>query len=139
MQFSYRGFQQQQGKRRFTILGTGKEKPTLDFHFTVDLVLLTQHGVGLQEVPSLCFNLLTSACSEEESTIHRFSEYEIGSTDLIAFTAPRRAVAAARANKQPYHPNRRAQAAGAQSSDGSEPNSSMPAFSELNAAPVGTE
>jgi hypothetical protein len=107
MRFSYRGFEQQQGVRRLTILGIGSEEPARGFHFNVDLLLLAQHHIGLQELPSLCFNLLTNASSECEDAVAKYNEYTIGGSDLSLFTAPRRAAEAARANKQPYRSNRR--------------------------------
>jgi hypothetical protein len=111
MRFSYRGFEQQRGVRRLTILGIGSEEPPRGFHFNVDLLLLAQHHIGLQELPSLCFNLLTNASSECEDGLAKYSEYTIGGSELSSFTAPRRAAEAARANRQPYRSNRRPAAA----------------------------
>jgi hypothetical protein len=98
MHFSYRGFEQHNGTRQFTFLGLADKQPDRVFHFTVDLTLLTQHQVSIQETPSLCAELLAKALAEQ--SVDTYGQYALCVEDLLAFTAPRRALAASRGKKQ---------------------------------------
>ncbi len=101
MQFSYRGFQQKLGVREYTFSGLVNKQPDRVFHLTADLSLLAQHRVSIQEGPSLCTHLLTDALEQGEHLLDRYTQYEVSAPDLVAFTAPRRALAATRANRPP--------------------------------------
>lgn len=105
MQLSYRGFEQLKGVRRFKIVDLSA-KPERLFFFTADLGLLAKHRITLQELPGLCFDLLTLASKDGEESVAKFSDYVLVPDDLALFTAPRRAQALARASKQPSHVNR---------------------------------
>jgi hypothetical protein len=100
MHFSYRGFEQHNGARQFTFLGVNGKLPDRTFHFTVDLTLLTQHGVNLQEIPGLCVQILTRALAGDGITLEGCGDRALVGADLVTFTAPRRALALARANKK---------------------------------------
>jgi hypothetical protein len=102
MHFSYRGFEQHNGKRQFTFLGLADKQPERVFHFTVDLTLLTQHSVSIQETPSLCAELLAKAAADD--SVDTYGQYALSGADLLAFTAPRRALAASRGKKQWVRP-----------------------------------
>lgn len=98
MHFSYRGFEQHNGTRQFTFLGLADKQPDRVFHFTVDLTLLTEHQVSIQETPSLCAELLAKAFADQ--AVDSYGQYALRVEDLLAFTAPRRAIAATRGKKQ---------------------------------------
>ncbi len=101
MQFSYRGFQQKLGVREYTFSGQVNKQPDRIFHLTADLTLLAQHRVSIQEGPALCTHLLTDALEHGEQLLDGYAQYEVSAPDLLAFTAPRRALAATRANRPP--------------------------------------
>jgi hypothetical protein len=101
MNFSYRGFEQHNGKRAFTFLGLESKQPDRVFHLSVDLALLVQHSVSLQETPGLCVEVLTRAASEGEGQLRACEDYALSGPDLLAFTAPRRALALTRGAKKP--------------------------------------
>jgi hypothetical protein len=107
MLFSYRGFEQHQGLRKFTFLGAAGTPPQATYHISVNLATLALHQVSIQEAPELCVQLLTRALKEGETALASCQEYELLGTDLQAFTAPRRALALERANKRSsraFHP-----------------------------------
>ena len=104
MHFSYRGFEQLNGTRQFTFLGLADKQPDRTFHFTVDLTLLAQHNVSIQETPSLCVELLTRTLNDTKEALDGLSNYALSGSDLLAYTAPRRALAAARGKKQWVRP-----------------------------------
>lgn len=98
MHFSYRGFEQHNGTRQFTFLGLADKQPDRVFRFSVVLTLLTEHQVSIQETPSLCAEMLAKAYADQ--SVDSFNQYELSGADLLAFTAPRRAIAATRGKKQ---------------------------------------
>lgn len=104
MHFSYRGFEQHNGTRHFTFLGLADKQPDRTFHFKVDLALLTQHNVSIQETPSVCVEMLTRTFNEAKGGLDSLGEYALSGPDLLAYTAPRRALAAARGKKQWVRP-----------------------------------
>jgi hypothetical protein len=106
MQFSYRGFEQLNGIRKFRFAGVVEKQPQSVFCFSVDLTLLTEHRVSLQETPALCVQVLTKASGESSSSLDNFLNYRLVADDMLAFTAPRRALALAHQNKKPTRLNR---------------------------------
>jgi hypothetical protein len=106
MHFSYRGFEQNDGIRKFKFAGIVEKQSQHLFCFAVDLKLLTEHRVSIQEAPALCLQLLTRLPKEGVPLMDAAVEYRIESADLLAFTAPRRAVALAHQNKKPTRLNR---------------------------------
>lgn len=104
MHFSYRGFEQHNGTRQFTFLGLADKQPDRVFHFTVNLTLLTEHQVSIQETPSLCAELLNRAFAAGTEPVETYDAYVLRGSDLDAFTAPRRALAASRGRKQWVRP-----------------------------------
>lgn len=106
MQFSYRGFEQINGIRRFKFAGVIEKQPQSIFCFSVDLKLLTEHRVSLQETPALCVQVLTRVSTESLASLENCADYQLGPDDMLAFTAPRRALALAHQNKKPTRLNR---------------------------------
>ena len=106
MHFSYRGFEQHCGARQLTFVGSADKLPDRVFQFTIELTSLSQHGVSLQEIPGLCFQLLTHAAMEGEGSLTFYEQHTLSGSDLQAFTAPRRALAEARSTKKAIHLNR---------------------------------
>jgi hypothetical protein len=106
MHFSYRGFEQLNGIRKFKFAGVVEKQPQNVFCFSVDLKLLTEHRVSLQETPALCVQVLTRGCDEGSTMLDTFVDYRLGPDDMLAFTAPRRALALAHQNKKPTRLNR---------------------------------
>jgi hypothetical protein len=106
MQFSYRGFEQLNGIRKFKFAGMIEKQPQSAFCFSVDLRLLTEHRVSLQEAPALCVQVLTRASNEGDATLETCADYRLGPEDMLTFTAPRRALALAHSNKRPIRMNR---------------------------------
>ncbi|MDQ2901333.1 MAG: hypothetical protein M3Y07_16280 [Acidobacteriota bacterium] len=111
MQFSYRGFQHENGIRQYTFYGMVNKQPDRIFHLTADLTLLAKHSVSLQEAPSICVHLLNDAFEKGEANLESYHQYALSAPDLLAFTAPRREAAAIRASKQPVRLHRKPQAA----------------------------
>jgi hypothetical protein len=101
MHFSYRGFEQHDGIRKFKFAGIVDKQPQHLFCFAVDLKLLTEHRVSLQETPALCVQLLMRASKDGVPQIDSTLDYQLGPDDMLAFTAPRRALALAHHNKKP--------------------------------------
>jgi hypothetical protein len=106
MHFSYRGFEQHDGIRKFTFAGIVDKQPQHLFCFAVDLKLLTEHRVSLQETPALCVQVLMRASKDGVPQIDSTLDYQLGPDDMLAFTAPRRAIALAHHNKKPTRLNR---------------------------------
>jgi hypothetical protein len=106
MHFSYRGFEQLNGIRKFKFAGIVEKQPQHLFCFAVDLKLLTEHRVSLQETPALCLQVLMRASKDGVPQIDAALDYQLGPDDMLAFTAPRRAVALAHQNKKPTRLNR---------------------------------
>jgi hypothetical protein len=106
MHFSYRGFEQLNGIRKFKFAGVVEKKPQSMFCFSVDLRLLTEHQVSLQETPVLCVQLLTRAFAEGAPKLETCIDYHLGAEDMLTFTAPRRALALAHHNRKPSRLNR---------------------------------
>ena len=106
MQFSYRGFEQHNGIRKFKFAGIVERNTEHLFCFAVDLRLLTEHHVSLQETPALCLQVLMRAEREGVPQIDSAVDYELGPDDMLAFTAPRRALALAHQNRKPTRLNR---------------------------------
>lgn len=107
MSFSYRGFEQHQGLRRFTFFRATGAPPQAIFHISVNLTVLAEHQVSIQEAPEVCVQMLMKALKEGEIALASCQEYELLGPDLLAFTAPRRALAVERANKRSsrtFHP-----------------------------------
>lgn len=107
MSFSYRGFEQNKGLRKFTFLQSSGAPPHTTFHISVALTMLAENHVSIQEAPELCVQLLTRASKEGDTALIACQEYELLVSDLQAFTAPRRALAIERANKRSsraFHP-----------------------------------
>jgi hypothetical protein len=119
MHFSYRGFEQHDGIRKFKFAGIVEKEPQHFFSFVVDLKLLTEHRVSFQETPALCVQLLMRASKDGVPQIDSNTDYLLGPDDMLAFTAPRRALALAHHNKKPSRltrpkPNQASQVFGAQ-------------------------
>jgi hypothetical protein len=72
----------------------------------VDLKLLVAHSVSLQETPALCVQVLTRTHSEGTLDLSTCIDYVLSESDMLAFTAPRRALALAHKNKKPMRVNR---------------------------------
>jgi hypothetical protein len=106
MHFSYRGFEQLNGIRKFKFAGVVEKQPQSIFCFSVDLKLLTEHRVSLQETPALCVQVLTRVSSETPANLEVCVNYHLKAEDMLAFTAPRRALALAHQNKKPTRLNR---------------------------------
>jgi hypothetical protein len=106
MHFSYRGFEQHNGIRKFKFAGIVEKQPQELFCFAVDLRLLTEHRVSLQETPALCLQVLMRAAKDGVPQIDPKLDYQLGPDDMLAFTAPRRALALAHQNKKPTRLNR---------------------------------
>ncbi len=106
MQFSYRGFEQLNGVRRFKFAGIVDKQPQSVFCFSVDLKLLSEHRVSIQETPVLCVQVLTRASLEGAPALEGCLDYALSADDMVAFTAPRRALALAHQNKKPMRLNR---------------------------------
>lgn len=106
MNFSYRGFEQVNGIRKFKFAGIVEKESQHLFCFAVDLKLLTEHRVSLQETPALCLQVLMRAAKEGVPQIDCSLDYQLGPDDMLAFTAPRRALALAHQNKKPTRLNR---------------------------------
>jgi hypothetical protein len=106
MHFSYRGFEQLNGIRKFKFAGVVEKQPQNIFCFSVDLKLLTEHRVSLQETPALCVQVLMRASGEGAPKLETCLDYQLGPEDMLQFTAPRRALALAHHNKKPTRLNR---------------------------------
>jgi hypothetical protein len=106
MHFSYRGFEQHNGIRKFKFAGVVEKEPQHLFCFAVDLKLLTEHHVSLQETPALCVQVLMRAGKDGVPPIDCTLDYQLGPDDMLAFTAPRRALALAHQNRKPTRMNR---------------------------------
>lgn len=106
MHFSYRGFEQINGIRKFKFAGIVEKQPQHLFCFAVDLKLLTEHRVSIQETPALCLQVLMRAAKDGVPQIDSSLDYLLGTDDMLAFTAPRRAIALAHHNKKPTRLNR---------------------------------
>lgn len=107
MQFAFRGFEQRDGMRLFKFSSANTADPEQSFQFLIQLELMTKNGVTVQELPSLCFELLNGASRSGPDHLAKYVDYTLDQEDFQTFTAPRRAQQAARANRQPTHLNRR--------------------------------
>jgi hypothetical protein len=92
MHFSYRGFEQLNGIRKFKFAGVVEKQPQNIFCFSVDLKLFVQ--------------VLMRASGEGAPKLETCLDYQLGPEDMLQFTAPRRALALAHHNKKPTRLNR---------------------------------
>ena len=102
MEVRYLGFDQQHNARVFRFEVTAKGEATRHATVTADLPLFRQHGVGIQEGPTLCAAKLVA---DMEKLIE--GEHTLTSEDLLAYAEMRAAGEAKRAEARSAAARRR--------------------------------
>jgi hypothetical protein len=111
MQFLYMGFSQQANIRHFRFQGVlPRERPTkvarsCEFSLSADMALLARYRIPIQDGPTLCLQILTSALTGAEEKAIEFAAYAVTLDDLCAFASARNAIAEAKiARRKPRAP-----------------------------------
>jgi hypothetical protein len=115
MRFLYMGFSQRTSIRCYRFQGVvPRERPTqnsknLEFLLSTDMSLLAQYRIRIQDLPTLCLQILTAALAGTEDNATRFASYSITREDLSAFACARNAIedakAARRKSRFPFKPS----------------------------------
>jgi hypothetical protein len=115
MRILYMGFNQEVNVRFYKFQGVAStDRPTatartVDLTVTADMALLIKHQIRIQDAPSLCLEILTSALSKKEDDAIRSASYALTREDLSAFTSRRTALeeskAARRKPRAPFKPS----------------------------------
>lgn len=82
MQFAYDGFQQDGDTRSFVFRGMDGRDAAGVFAIGIDLRLLAKYRLPVQDAPSFCLRLLTSASLEGPDTLSRLRSYTVLGEDL---------------------------------------------------------
>lgn len=105
MHFTYEGFSQEQGRRRFAFRGIEERRPASTFCFELDLPLLAQNRIAVQEGPLLCLQLLTTAFLAGPNFLEKLQNHRILAEDLRPFLLEREKQVAEKAlRKTPRRP-----------------------------------
>jgi hypothetical protein len=110
MQFLYMGFTQNANVRSFRFQGVvARERPSkvaqnIEFLLTADMALLAQHRIRVQDGPTLCLKILTTAFAGEEDRALEFSTYVITREDVSLFASARNAVEDAKVARRKHRP-----------------------------------
>jgi len=115
MQFLYMGFSQVANVRSFRFQGVvPRERPAriaknLEFLLTADMELLAEHRIRVQDAPTLCLKILTTAFAGAEDRAVEFTSYAITNADVTAFASARNAIEetkqARRKHRPPFKPS----------------------------------
>lgn len=100
MHFAFQGFEQHEGSRKLKFLCVKDSRPTRVLALTVNIRALVDAGISLQEAPALCVQTLKNACELNSDALPTYEHYELTAQDLVAFTAPRKALAAEREKRK---------------------------------------
>jgi hypothetical protein len=104
MELRYMGFEQAQNMRCYRFDRLIKGELTVRFTITADLALFLEHGVHLQEGPTLCAYKLAA-----DLAIEHLGEHHLTNDDLIAHLQARTLAAMSKGkarNKRPMAPAR---------------------------------
>lgn len=108
MHFAYEGFTHDGYKRCFTFRGIDESTPISMFSIEVDLSLFIQNRVPMQEGPTFCLQLLTTALLSGPSSLERFHKYRVIGEDFRPMLIERERKAAQNALKKSFRkPSRR--------------------------------
>ena len=108
MHFVYEGFTQEGGSRCFLFRGIEGRGSTDIFSIEIDLTLLATNRVLIQEAPSFCVGLLTTALIGGPDSLERFHAYRVVGADFRSLQIEREEKAAEKAlRKAPSRPFRK--------------------------------
>ena len=82
MHFAYEGFTHDGYRRCFLFRGIDKSNPVSMFSIEVDMSLFAQNHVPIQEGPTFCLQLLTTAYLAGPSYLDRFHKYRVIGQDF---------------------------------------------------------
>ncbi len=99
MQFVYQGFTHDGGIRSFTFHGIEHAKAPAVFSIEVDLPLFAQHRVAMQDGPTFCLQMLTSAFAAGSGVLDKLQHYRVVEEDLRPLLMEREHRAALKALK----------------------------------------
>jgi hypothetical protein len=110
MQFRYIGFSQQANMRCYRFEGVAlsdrlKKTPNVEFALSADMRLIAEHSVRVQDLPSLCLQILTFALSTGEDNAVQFASYQITCGDLTAFAAAHKPADGAKSGRRKPRPD----------------------------------
>lgn len=83
MRFLYQGFTHDGVTRSFSFQGIDDHKVETLFSIHVNLPLFARNRVSMQEAPSFCLHLLTTAYGAEPDTLVKFHQYDVLQEDLL--------------------------------------------------------
>ena len=78
-----------------------KTSNNVEFALSADMGLLAQHSIRVQDLPSLCLQILTIALSAGEDNAFQFASYAITRADLTAFADSHKAADGKGARRKP--------------------------------------
>lgn len=99
MHFVYQGFTHEGNVRSFNFQGINESNVETSFHIRVNLLLLSQNKVAMQDAPSFCLALLTSAATPD--ALEKLHHYQIVEEDLLPLVLDREKRATMKALKAP--------------------------------------
>jgi len=101
MHFVYEGFTHKGDIRSFAFNGIEESKVSTPFSIEIDLILLARYRVAMQDGPSFCLQMLTSASAAGGSSLEKFHRYRVVEEDLRPILVDRERRAAIKALKPP--------------------------------------
>jgi hypothetical protein len=99
MHFSYEGFTHHGSRRCFLFHGIQERDPVSAFSIEIDLPLFAQNGIPVQDGPSFCLQLLTTASLDGPASLDRFHSYCVVKDDFRPLLVEREKHAAEKALK----------------------------------------
>jgi hypothetical protein len=100
MHFGYEGFTQRGDTRCFVFRGTEDHNPAVLFSIELDLPLLLESRVPLQDGPTFCLQLLTTAYVATPNCLDRFHNYRVVAEDFRPLLIERTRKAAEKASRK---------------------------------------
>jgi hypothetical protein len=100
MHFAYEGFTHDGYRRCFLFRGIDESNPVSMFSIEVDLSLFAQNHVPVQDGPTFCLQLLTTALLAGTNYLDRFHKYRVIGEDFRPMLIERERRAAEKALKK---------------------------------------
>jgi hypothetical protein len=89
MHFVYQGFTHNGDIRSFSFQGIDDRKLEVTYSIQVNLPLFARHRVAMQDAPSFCLQLLTSASASAPGELEKLQHYQVLEEDLMPLVKDR--------------------------------------------------
>jgi hypothetical protein len=101
MHFVYQGFTHQGDRRCFLFRGVDESNPPIAFSIEIDLLLLSQKRIPVQDGPTFCLQMLTSASLAGMTYLEKLRSYRVIDEDFRPLLIERERQAAQKALRKP--------------------------------------